>query len=193
MLQSSPTLILASSSPRRASLLGDLGVRFGVESPGVDEVGGEFGSPPAVVLENARRKGEVVSRRHPHACVLAADTAVCLGDAVFGKPASMAEAATMLGELSGKRHEVLTAVYFRFPDEGQLHHDVALTEVYFRKLGEQEIIEYLETIKPLDKAGGYAIQDGGDRIIERIEGSYSNVMGLPLEMIRPWLRGADLL
>lgn len=193
MFRSTPTLILASSSPRRAELLRDLGVSFAVEAPGVEEVGPEFGNPPAMVLENARLKGDAVSQHHPHACVLAADTVVCLEDVVFGKPGDLEEAESMLARLSGRRHEVLTAVYFRYPEERQLHHDVALTEVYFRNLDPATIRAYLGSINPFDKAGGYAIQDGGDRIIDRIEGSYSNVMGLPVEMIRPWLRGADLL
>lgn len=188
-----PSLILASSSPRRATLLGELGVPFTVESPGVDEVGEAFGSPPSIVLENARLKGEAVSHLHPHACVLAADTVVCLDNTVFGKPVDFEAAVGMLRQLSGRRHEVLTAVYMNYPDERQVHHDLALTEVYFSRLTENEIRDYLQTIDPFDKAGGYAIQDGGERIIDRIEGSYSNVMGLPIEMIRPWLGAAGLL
>ncbi|MGF1531289.1 MAG: Maf family protein [Puniceicoccaceae bacterium] len=189
---SEPVLVLASGSPRRREILSSLGVRFAVEVPEVEEVGAGFGRGAQIAMMNARMKAEAVAGLYTHRCILAADTVVCLADQIFGKPSSMEEATAMLEQLSGKAHEVMTGVSMIYRDAGAHWHEVVPTTVYFRQLDKETIQRYLDSIDPLDKAGGYAIQDGGEAIIERIEGSYSNVMGLPKRVVREWLKKVDL-
>ncbi|MCS7049259.1 MAG: Maf family protein [Verrucomicrobiae bacterium] len=177
-------IILASASPRRQQLLRELGLRFRVVVPvGITEQ--VDGLPPATLaMENARRKAAAVAANHPEALVIGADTIVVQGTRIFGKPGSIEEADAMLCALAGHRHDVITGVCLihRPFDLELLFHEV--TAVWMRPLTEPQRREYLALINPLDKAGAYAIQEHGDRIIERIEGSYSNVVGLPIERLK---------
>lgn len=186
-------IILASASPRRQQLFRELGLPFRVVEPvGVTEQ--LDGLPPvSLALENAKRKACSVTALFPDALVIGADTLVVRGAQIFGKPSSLEEADAMLRELAGKRHEVITGVCLihRPVDLELLFHEV--TVVWMRPLTDAERQRYLGLINPLDKAGAYAIQEHGDRIIERIDGSYTNVVGLPIERLRASLEKLGLL
>ena len=180
-------IILASASPRREHLLREMGLRFIVVRPdGVEELLGGAASD-VLAIQNAQHKARAVAGRHPESMVIGADTIVVLNGKPFGKPRHMEEAQDMLGELVGRRHEVVTGVCLvhRSLDTELTFADT--TRVWMRPLTRPQIAEYLGKINPLDKAGAYAIQEHGEGIVERIEGSYSNVMGLPTERLRATL------
>jgi len=169
-------LILASGSPRRSELLRDAGLEFEIIVPDIDETPRPGEAPDAFVCRTAREKAESISVEN--AVILAADTAVVDGERILGKPADAEDAAAMLRSLSGHTHEVMTGVCIRFPDRTECFH--IETHVTFRNLSEEEIADYIATDEPMDKAGAYAIQGGAAKMVRRIEGSYSNVVGLPL-------------
>jgi septum formation protein len=186
-----PRIYLASRSSRRRELLKQIGVPFevllfrehGLRGRDLDEVPHENEAPDAYVQRVAKEKAEagwlrVTQRSLPRFPVLAADTAVCLRDRIFGKPADRTIAIAMLKELSGREHRVLTAVVLKH--ESTL--DVIVNEnvVRFRELSDGEVQEYVATGEPYDKAGGYAIQGRAAAFIPEILGSYTGVMGLPL-------------
>ena len=141
--------------------------------------------PRDLALHHARNKGAAVAARNPHGIVLAADTLVALGPEPFGKPADLHEAAAMLRRLSGQTHEVHTAVWIEAP-EGSVGF-VETTRVRFFELTDAAIADYLARINPLDKAGAYAAQECAERIIAAIEGSFTNVVGLPMERVETTL------
>jgi septum formation protein len=155
-------------------------------------------SPRALVLRLAEAKGRsVVSSfddQEPPCVVLAADTGVVLDHRVLGKPRDPAEARRMLLTLRGRVHEVMTSVFLVRTDDRRHTCDVESTRVSFREYDEETIDSYVATGEPLDKAGAYGIQGGGGDLVDRIEGSWSNVVGLPLERLGPWLEriGVDL-
>lgn len=180
-----PGLILASQSPRRKDLLATLGISFEIVASGVEEVVHSDDGPRGLVLENAHRKAADIARSFPDCWVLGSDTVVALGDRTFGKPKSLGEAASMLGALQGQVHEVFTGICLLRNDEKE--HWAEVTRVGFRRLSPDQIANYLEQIDPLDKAGAYAIQEGGERIVSCVEGSLSNVVGLPLDSLEPVL------
>ncbi|RMF92862.1 MAG: septum formation protein Maf [Nitrospinota bacterium] len=181
-------VILASRSPRRLALLQRLGFSVRVEGVSLPEIPVPSECPESYVLRMARQKVEAVAPRFPHHPVLGADTAVVLQGQIFGKPSGPAEAEEMLSALSGKVHQVLTGVAFEVLAEGDLQTAVVETLVKMRRLTGEEIRRYVATAEPLDKAGAYAIQGEGGMLIEAIYGSYTNVIGLPLPTIIPWLR-----
>ncbi|EGV20204.1 Maf family protein [Thiocapsa marina] len=174
-------LYLASRSPRRLALLGQIGVRVALVEAETDETRRPGESPETyvrrVALEKARAGRAAVpeDRRRP---VLAADTAVVLGDVTLGKPTDRASAARMLGSLSGRSHRVLTAVAL-ITGERELT-ELSESLVTFRVLEQSEILSYWETGEPCDKAGAYGIQGIGALFVSNLQGSYSGVMGLPL-------------
>lgn len=177
-------LLLASASPRRRQLLTKAGFVFEVIAPEVDEISsGKFTLREATTW-NALRKGLNIARAHPDRVVLAADTLVAIEDRVIGKPADHIEAARLLRVLSGRTHFVATGVFIGHLREGGSLTFSVLSRVVFKKLSAKVIADYLALIDPLDKAGGYAAQGEGSRIISRIVGSRSNVIGLPLEKTR---------
>lgn len=178
-----PRLILASASPRRVALLKELEWEFEVLPSRAAEVGHAFLTPREICLLNAWQKCRAVAQNRPEAVVLGADTEVCLGPRIFGKPANRTEAEVFLTDLQGRTHEVITGVCLMHWGRHRQWLGVEVTRVHFKPLTAAEIADYLNRIQPLDKAGAYAIQDYGERIIERIEGSYSNVVGLPLELL----------
>lgn len=171
-------LILASASPRRADLLRGAGIRFDVDPAGIPEERGAGETPMAYVKRLSEEKAAAVAARHPEAVVLAADTSVSLDGACLEKPGSAREAEEMLRRLSGRTHEVLTG--FTVRTAGTVVTDVVVTRVTFRELDPEEIIAYVKGGEPMDKAGGYGIQAGAAHMVERIDGSYTNVVGLPL-------------
>lgn len=173
--------VLASSSPRRRELLALMGLTFETVVSGVDEtVCGLSELPEELVLRCAREKAEAVCELYPNAWVLGADTVVALGGRIFGKPADFREAVRMLGELSGKVHGVISG--FCLVNRSRQYFGIrsVVTKVRFKDLTEAEIRAYAESAEPLDKAGAYGIQGMGAFLVASIEGSYTNVVGLPL-------------
>ena len=187
-----PRILLASASPRRSELLRQVGIAHEVRPVDVDESVREGEAPSAYVLRLAESKAAALWRqlaaadRRP---VLAADTTVALEGEIFGKPASLAEAHSMLGQLSGRTHEVHTAVAILHG--GGAAARVSSSSVTFRVLTPAEIDAYWRTGEPADKAGGYAVQGCAAAFISHISGSYSGIMGLPLyetwELLAPVL------
>lgn len=171
-------LVLASGSPRRAALLGSLGLALQRAPPEVDEspLAGERAHD--YVRRLARVKGRSVAQAHPARVVVAADTCVVLDERLLGKPKDVLDARRTLAELAGREHEVVTGVWAAGP-RGEAEALVS-TRVRFRALSAEEIAWYVETGEPMDKAGSYAIQERGGAFVEAIDGSYSNVVGLPL-------------
>ena len=187
-----PPLILASASPRRQELLRQIQSDFRVVVSNVAEVQGEHVTPRELVRINAYRKAHAVATKFPDSLVIGADTVVCLENRIFGKPRDLEEASRMLQELEGQAHEVITGVCLV---QLRAHRQTVFAEstaVKFRALTSGQIRNYLGQINPLDKAGGYAIQEHGDALVETISGSLSNVVGLPLEMLRTQLIPWDL-
>ncbi len=175
----SPSLVLASASPRRRELLEQIGVRYVVDAAGVVEERLPAETPKAYVERLARAKAAAVwQRRGGDAPVLGADTTVTLGDTIFGKPADRADGLRMLQALSGREHVVLTAVALASSDGLAVR--VSESYVRFRTLTAAECAAYWESGEPLGKAGGYAVQGRGAVFIAELRGSYSGVMGLPL-------------
>lgn len=178
-----PPLILASASPRRAGLLRQLDLKFQVLPGDATELSDDQLSPFEICQLNAHRKARAVARKFPDALVIGADTLVFLDRKILGKPATFAEAQTMLEKLQGRTHQVVTGVsliHLRVHRESIF---AVSTDVRFRALTAKQIRHYLSQMNPLDKAGAYAIQEHGDLIIEEISGSFSNVVGLPLERL----------
>lgn len=171
-------LILASQSPRRAELLRQMGLSFGVEPVDLDESLLPDESPEAYVQRLAQRKAEAVSCRFPTSGVIGADTTVVADGMILAKPVDEADFRQMLRRLSGTTHQVLTAVALKTPQ--RLTQALSVSRVTFTALSEAEITAYWRSGEPADKAGGYAIQGLAAIWIERLEGSYSGVMGLPL-------------
>ena len=176
-------LVLASQSPRRKELLEILGVPFSIVVPATDETPRLGESPEDYVVRVARDKAREVAFRVKESTVVAADTVVTIDLEILGKPHDRADAVRMLSRLSGRDHEVFTAVCVINQLNGVVREGLEKTSVSFRKLSRQEIEDYLERENVLDKAGAYAIQGFASVFIPRISGSYSNVMGLPLALV----------
>jgi len=179
-----PTLMLASVSPRRSELLRQMGVSFTVVRNHVPEVAPEHLSPVETAEINAYRKARATAKKHPDALVLGADTIVSLGSVIFGKPADLPDAEQMLVKLQGRTHQVITGVCLIHLRSHRQKLFAVSTSVTFRKLHLGQIRRYLAKIFPFDKAGSYAIQEEGDLIVKGISGSFSNVVGLPVERLK---------
>ena len=179
--------ILASGSPRRKELLRELVEEFVVLPSHAEEISSHPDGPVALVRENARIKGSDVARQYPDHWVLGADTLVWVDDRVLGKPKDMEEAMDMLRSLAGRTHSVSTGLFLSLLSRGYEEVKVDTSDVTFKAFDESVIKAYFSEVDPLDKAGGYAIQTRSDLIIERFEGSHSNVIGLPLELLGSWL------
>jgi septum formation protein len=160
-----------------------LGLRFTVIPGAIHEIQSEHLTPHETSQINAYRKARVVDKKLPDALVLGADTIVCQGTIMFGKPADLAAAERMLEFLQGRTHEVVTGGCLIHLRAHRQRLFAVSTEVTFRPLTATQIREYLAAINPLDKAGAYAIQEHGDKIVESISGSFSNVVGLPVERL----------
>ena len=184
-----PPLILASASPRRAELLKQLNLQFQIVPGAIAETFDEQLSPLELCQLNAHRKARVIAKKHRDALVLGADTLVFLDGEIMGKPADMAEARRMLGRLQGRTHQVVTGVSLIHLRALRERTFAVSTDVTFHPLSAEQINGYLSRMNPLDKAGAYAIQEHGDTIVAEISGSFSNVVGLPLEMLKEEIRG----
>ena len=174
---------LASASPRRAELMRRMGLQFEIRPTHVQEDESGSAGPEEMVLANAKLKASALSDLEPNALVLGSDTTVALGKQVFSKPTDMEDARCMLQKLSGRTHTVYTAValYWKF---GSLAHVfVDCSQVRFRELDDARINQYFQLVDPLDKAGAYGIQVGRELIVESVEGSIENVMGLPIQKL----------
>lgn len=175
-------LVLASASPRRAELLGREGIAHEVISPQVEEAHDASLTPEELTVENARRKAIAGSVMKPGRLVLGADTLVYVDGEPLAKPADMEEACVMLRRLSGRQHEVCTGVVLA-RDGAVVDAFHVITHVVFKKLTDDVIRAYHALVSPLDKAGGYGIQSHTDMLLERMEGCFDNVVGLPVRMV----------
>ena len=177
-------LILASSSPRRRELLGLMGIDFEIDSADVDETC----ALPAreAVAELSRRKARAVAARHPGKVILAADTLVAVDHRPLGKPADEEEAFQMLCRLRNRKHQVFTGVTV-VGREGEMVTEVDASDVHFMDISDEEIRRYVATGEPMDKAGSYALQGAAGMWIDRVEGSYSGIIGLPMHLVRQLL------
>lgn len=179
--------MLASASPRRAELLRAAGFAFDVHPAHVDERVLDHESPETYVRRVAEDKARVVGQQFRACVVLAADTSVVVDAHILGKPEDVEDARRMLRMLSGRTHEVMTAVSLARED-GALETRVETTTVEFAPLSEDEIAWYVASGEPMDKAGAYAIQGLASRFVTRIVGSYSNVVGLPVALVHQMLK-----
>lgn len=186
------SLILASRSPRRSELLRGLGLSFKIVPSDIDEHLPKRGSRAIskAVVALAVEKAKAVAKRYPNAAVLGADTVVVLGNEILGKPADPKEAERMLARLSGSTHWVITGIALVY--QQKVKTDFEKTKVVFRKLTPRFIREYVRTGSPLDKAGGYGIQEQADACVQQIKGDYFNVMGLPLAKVKKLLAGEGI-
>ena len=173
-------IILASTSPRRKALLEQIGVKFTVDARVQEDTESVSREPHHLAVENALRKAKSVAGEYPDAIIIAADTFGVIDDRLFGKPHSESEACALLAELRGKAHTVITGFAVIDTLTGKTISRSVETAVYMKQLTRSEIEAYVRTGEPLDKAGAYAIQGLGAILVEKIEGDYFNVVGLPL-------------
>ena len=183
-----PSIILASASPRRAELLQQIGLNFSVRPADIDETPEPDETPEQYVERLAREKALAVAGSSPKCLVLGSDTSVVLDGEILGKPIDPADARETLVRLSGATHQVMTAV--ALATEGQCQSVLVNTEVCFRELSEGEIEAYVASGEPMDKAGSYGIQGLGGIFVDELRGSYSAVVGLPLQETAALLAGA---
>ena len=185
-------LVLASSSPRRQAYLKDLGIPFRRVAPDVDETRRRAESPRAYVRRIAIEKAAVVSERYPSSWVVSADTTVVIDKMVLGKPRDAAHARKMLRQLSGRSHRVLSGIALVHRADAVVRSAVSSTRVFIRRLNDDEIRWYVGTGEPLDKAGAYGAQGKGGLLVARVEGSFSNVVGFPLEKFYELMKACGL-
>ena len=178
--QADPLIILASASPRRKYLLEQAGLRFSVVPSQFDESAVAPTTPADTVKTLAEAKADEVSRRFVDSWIIGADTIVSIDGNMLGKPGSEQQAAMMLRQLSGRTHQVFTGFSICCRTKQRRFTDTAITDVVFKDLSAEEIQWYIQTKEPFDKAGAYAIQGLGTFLVRRIEGSYTNVVGLPV-------------
>ena len=178
-----PRLILASASPRRSELMQEAGYEFEIIVPEVEEAHDETLSCEALTTENAKLKALAAAAMAQDAIVIAADTLVYIDQKPLGKPKDLNEARDMLRMLSGRSHQVCTGVALAHAAGEEVNVFAVISEVTFKSLTDEIIAEYHRRIEPLDKAGGYAIQDESAMIIQGISGSWTNVKGLPMERL----------
>jgi septum formation protein len=186
-------MILASESPRRRELFAAIGVPFRVVPSGVDEIPRSGESPTRFVRRAALDKGEAVSLLHPATFVLSADTIVVADGRILGKPRDRAEARRMLSRLAGREHKVYTAVCLLCRERGFRDLGTEVTRVRFRPLTAAEVAAYARTGECDDKAGAYAAQGAGMLLIDRVAGSFTNVVGLPMARVVAMLARARLI
>ena len=183
-----PLIILASASPRRIELLKLIVKKFITIPSQVNEATIKAKSPEAFAIKAALAKAWEVALQNRQAVVIGADTIVVLGKKILGKPKSQKAARLMLKALAGKEHRVITGLAVVRAETAEQSTDFGITKVKMKKVGEKEIAEYVESGRPLDKAGAYGIQEIEEIFIEKIEGDYYNVVGLPLQLLKRMLQ-----
>lgn len=188
-----PLLVLASASPRRRWLLQNLGADFEVVPVDIDERPHAGEAPVTFARRMAAEKAAAARVERPQGWILAADTVVALGELSLGKPRDAAEAVAMLERLSGRRHVVYTGVTLVAPDGSVAAAEEVATAVSFRELSTTDVRRYVESGEAFDRAGAYAIQGEGAHLIDRVDGSYTNVIGLPVPQVAAWLRTHGML
>ena len=182
------TIILASTSPRRKELLEILGLRFQVEPSNYEEDINSELEPHELAKSLSLRKAEMVARKHKYALVIAADTFIVFEGKILSKPQTETAARKMLSTINGRRHSIITGFTIMDTDSKKVLSKSIETKVYIRQLTSNEIDAYVRSKEPLDKAGAYAIQGLGSVIVEKIEGDYFNVVGLPLSALAEGLK-----
>lgn len=191
-MKENETIVLASASPRRQELLRQIGCGFRVVVSDAEELSGDGISPERLAAENARRKAEdVAAKEGGNAPVLGADTVVAVDETILGKPKDETDAVRMLRLLSGRQHFVYTGIALAY--RGEIYEGIVRTEVWVDELSEKEIDAYIATGEPMDKAGAYAVQGIAAKFIPRIDGSFSNVVGLPLHAVKELARKAGIV
>ena len=186
-------LVLASASPRRRALLAAIGARFEAVPVSIDETPGQGEAPEPYVRRVAGNKAQAARALRPDRWILAADTVVDVDGTILTKPADAETARGMLLLLSGRMHRVLTAVWLMAPDGTPHVDDTVVSHVHFRPLASHEIDAYIATGEPFDKAGAYAVQGFGGRFVQRVEGSFTCVVGLPMELVTEALSSRGIL
>jgi septum formation protein len=189
------TIILASNSPRRKELLRQIGIDFSIDPADVDERVLTNEMPEGYAVRVALKKASLAASRAGVGIVIAADTIVVVNDEILGKPTDARDAERMLKKLSGKVHRVVTGLAVIDAATDKTLTRTSITSVWFRRLSQQEIISSVATREPLDKAGAYGIQERGALLVDRIDGCYFNVVGLPLSLLGEMLRcfGIDVM
>jgi septum formation protein len=187
------TIILASQSPRRAYLLEQAGLKFSVIPSPLDEDAIPVSTPSSYVKTLAEAKAKEIACQYPDKWVIGADTIVLIDHIILGKPKSNQEAFSMLKKLSGKIHQVLTGYAIYRHADIDLFSEVVTTDVFFKTLSDREIQWYIQTKEPFDKAGAYAIQGIGTFLVKRINGSYTNVVGLPVCEVIEYLLKKEII
>ena len=180
-------LILASGSPRRRELLSGMGYTFEIQVPDVDE--NVSGKACDIVAALSKRKALAVADKNDDGIIIASDTLVSLNGEVLGKPVDEADAFRMLRTLSGNTHEVFTGVTIVDAKSGKIETRSVRTGVCFRELSDDEIKAYIASSEPMDKAGAYGIQGGAGKFVKKLEGSYENVIGFPVDEVQDMLNG----
>jgi len=187
-------VILASASPRRRELLSGLGIEFTVIPAEVEEISSGSGCPAEEMVRlNAGLKADAVAKLHPESLVIGSDTVIEFEGRIFGKPHSEEEAVAMLRTLSGKTHRVMSGVALRCEKSGTDCSFTEISRVSFKELTETAIREYMRLVNVMDKAGAYAIQEHSELILAGLDGSLTNVIGLPAERLESELRRLDLV
>ena len=183
-------MILASGSPRRHELLKQMGLRFTVQVCHEPEIVPEGATPEEAVTALALQKATAIQRDNPDACIIGADTVVCLDGEILGKPEDAEMARAHLRKLQGRQHQVYTGVAVLTPTRQDVR--VCVTDVTFSTMTEDEISWYVDTGEPMDKAGAYGVQGPGGMFVSEISGNYFNVMGMPLPLLYEMLRNANV-
>ena len=181
-------LVLSSASPRRAELLERMGLRFQIYHTNVVEDDSGLNGPIEMVENNARLKASTLSLDMPDALILGSDTTVAIDDTILSKPYDMQEAQEMLIQLSSRVHAVYTSIALYWNSGNLEHIFTERSEVHFKTLKRETIEHYTGLVNPLDKAGAYGIQEGRELIIDRVDGSVENVMGLPIQRLESVLK-----
>ena len=174
-------IILASGSPRRKDLLTDAGIKFDIDVSDYEEDMTLDLSPRELAKHLSLGKASAVANRHKNAIIVAADTFVVLKGEVLGKPHTKEKAKEMLKKLSGQIHSIITGFTIIDTETGKTISEAQESKLYFREILPEEIDEYVDSGEPLDKAGAYAVQGGGGKFVEKIEGDYTNIIGIPMK------------
>lgn len=186
-MKQNATFILGSGSPRRRDLLSQAGYQFDVQVSKAEEMDAADLDVRELTKLNAKLKAEEVAERFPDAVVLGADTLVTIDGQILGKPADREAALEMIRQLNGRTHQVMTGVYLMQKEPFSCLEHCEVSDVSFKSLSAEELVKYHELIDPMDKAGAYAAQEHGEVIIGKTGGSWSNVVGLPMETVKTML------